>query len=270
MGGRGGKSGLFRGRGGLTDAGACGIFCGGHTPEKQEADLILLDIGNTHTRIARSDGAAIRILRTLATSELSTDDLPRGERIAAASVVPRAAERLESCGVMFVTAKNCGGLIDFSGVDAAALGADRAANAIAAAEFYELPVLVVDCGSAITCELVDEGRRFLGGAIAPGRMLQRRALHAGTAQLPEVALATTMPTGMGRTTAEAIRLGVDAGAVGMVRELARIMGNAAKLHTIVLTGGDAKFFAPEFPEWKLAPEEFTLHGVRLAAEKLFF
>jgi len=232
--------------------------------------LILLDIGNTHTRIAQSDGAKIRILRTLATAELSADDLPRGERIAAASVVPRAAERLAGRGVEFVTAENCGGLIDFSAVDAAALGADRAANAIAAAEFYELPVLVIDCGSAITCELVDERRRFLGGAIAPGRMLQRRALHTGTAQLPEIALAETPPDGLGQTTAEAISLGVDAGAVGMVREFARIMGKSVKLRTMVLAGGDAKFFAAAFPDWELAPEDFTLQGVRLAAEKRFF
>ena len=232
--------------------------------------MILLDIGNTHTRIAQSCGAAIRILRTLPTSELSAADLPENERIAAASVVPQAAARLAGRGVEFITAKNCGGLIDFSAVDASALGADRAANAIAAAEFYELPVLVIDCGSAITCELVDEEKKFLGGAIAPGRMLQRRALHTGTAQLPEVALAETLPTGPGRTTAEAIRLGVDAGAVGTVRELARIMGKNLNLRTVVLAGGDAKFFAPEFPEWQVAPEEFTLQGVRLAAEKLIF
>ena len=232
--------------------------------------MILLDIGNTHTRIAQSDGAAICILRTLPTAELAAADLPEAERIAAASVVPQAAERLKPRGVVFVTATNCGGLVDFSAVDATSLGADRAANAIAAAEFYELPALVIDCGSAITCELVDENRRFLGGAIAPGRMLQRRALHMGTAQLPEIALAATPPTGTGRTTAEAISLGVDAGAVGIVRELARIMGNAAKIRTVILTGGDAKFFAAAFPEWRLAPEDFTLQGVRLAAEKLIF
>lgn len=232
--------------------------------------MILLDIGNTHTRIARSDGAAVRILRTVATAELSERDLPADDRIAAVSVVPHAAERLSARRIEFITAKNCGGLIDFSTVDAATLGADRVANAIAAAEFCELPALVIDCGSAITCELVDAGRKFLGGAIAPGRLLQRRALHAGTAQLPEIAPAETLPTAPGRTTAAAISLGVGAGAIGMVRELARIMGKAAQLHTVILTGGDAKFFAPEFPEWWAAPEEFTLHGVRLAAEKLIF
>ena len=232
--------------------------------------MILLDIGNTHTRIARSDGAAVRILRILPTAELCAADLPADEVAAAASVVPEAAARLAGRAVEFVTAENCGGLIDFSGVDAATLGADRVANAVAAAEFYELPALVVDCGSAITCELVDEKRKFLGGAIAPGRLLQRKALRAGTAQLPEIALAEKLPAGPGRTTAEAIRLGVDAGAVGMVREFARIMGKTAKLRSVVLAGGDAGFFASAFPEWSMAPADFTLQGIRLAAEKMIF
>ena len=232
--------------------------------------MILLDIGNTHTRIARNDGAAVRILRILPTAELCAADLPADEQIAAVSVVPDAAARLASRKVGFVTAENCGGLIDFSGVDATTLGADRVANAIAAAEFYELPALVVDCGSAITCELVDEGRKFLGGAIAPGRLLQRKALRSGTAQLPEIALAETLPATPGANTEEAIRLGVDTGTVGMVRELARIMGKAAKLRSVVLAGGDAGFFAAAFPEWSAAPADFTLQGVRLAAEKLFF
>jgi hypothetical protein len=34
--------------------------------------------------------------------------------------------------------------------------------------------------------------------------------------------------------------------------------------TVILTGGDARFLAPEFPEAVLADEFFTLHGIRLA------
>ena len=236
----------------------------------EENEVLLLDIGNTHTRIGCSDGTAIRLLRTLPTADLTAEDLPKDARIAAASVEPRAAERLSARKIAFVTAENCGDLIDFSAVDASTLGADRVANAIAAAEFYELPALVIDCGSAITCELVDEKRRFLGGAIAPGRMLQRRILHAGTAQLPETELAAEVLRRPGRTTREAIRLGVDAGALGMVRELAEIMGKALPLRNIILAGGDAGFFAREFPNWKVAPEDFTLRGVLLAAERMFF
>jgi len=232
--------------------------------------LLLLDIGNTHTRIARSDGNAIRLLRILPTAELTAADLPEESPVAAASVEPRAAERLSARKIGFVTAENCGGLIDFSQVDGSTLGADRVANAVAAVELYPLPALVIDCGSAITCELVDERRRFLGGAIAPGRGLQRRILHTGTAQLPEAELAAAVTFRPGRTTLEAIRLGVDAGALGMVRELAEVMRKSLPLRSVILTGGDAGFFARHFPEWSVAPEDFTLRGVLLAAKRMFF
>ena len=226
--------------------------------------MILLDIGNTHTRIAESRGDAVTILRTVPTAELVPEMIPPGE-VAAASVAPWAAERLRSRRIEYIGARNCRGLIDFSLVAADTLGADRVANAVAAAECYPLPALVVDCGSAITFELVDARRRFLGGAILPGRVLMRRALNTGTAQLPEVPLADAPPERPGANTADAIRLGVDGGAIGMVREVADRLRSGIELATVVLTGGDAGFFAPHFPGWKLAAPEFTLQGIRLAA-----
>ena len=66
-------------------------------------------------------------------------------------------------------------------------------------------------------------------------------------------------------TATAIRWGVDAGAVGMVRELAERIGRTIGVERVILTGGDAGFFARAFPDWEVAPPDFTLQGVRLAA-----
>ena len=226
--------------------------------------MILLDIGNTHTRIAESRGRTVKILRTVLTTELAAEMLPPGE-VAAASVAPWAAERLQCRKIDFIGAGNCRNLIDFSLVASDTLGADRVANAVAVAEYYPLPALVVDCGSAITFELVDERRRFLGGAILPGRALMRKALNAGTAQLPAVPLDDGIPEHPGRNTQEAIRLGVDGGAIGMVREVSRRLMAGLELQSVVLAGGDAAFFAPHFPDWSVAAPEFTLQGIRLAS-----
>ena len=226
--------------------------------------MILLDIGNTHTRIAESRGETVTLLRTVPTAELVPEMIPPGE-VAAASVAPWAAERLYSRRIAYSGARNCRNLIDFSLVAADTLGADRVANAVAAAEYYPLPALVVDCGSAITFELVDARRRFLGGAILPGRLLMRKALNTGTAQLPEVPLTDAPPERPGKNTIDAIQLGVDGGALGMVREVAGRLSSGIELASVVLTGGDAGFFAPHFPGWQLAEPEFTLQGIRLAA-----
>ncbi len=61
------------------------------------------------------------------------------------------------------------------------LGADRVAAAAGA--LSSVPVLVVDAGTAVTEDLVADGR-FLGGNISPGLSLRFRALNGFTSRLP--------------------------------------------------------------------------------------
>ena len=169
--------------------------------------MILLDIGNTHTRIACAEGEKITLLRTLKTAELTAAVIPADpEGVWGASVVPAAAAKLPD--VRFINASLAGKILDFSCVDSSTIGADRLANAVAALD-YGTPALVLDCGSAVTIELVDEELRFRGGAIAPGRKMLRQALHANTAQLPEIPLSSRLPVFPGPNTVEALRFGID-------------------------------------------------------------
>ena len=222
----------------------------------------LLDIGNTHTRIAvtEADGR-IELLRSCRSSELSSDWLPPGLPVLAASVNPAAARRLTGVEIKFISAADCGGLLDFSLVDGSTVGADRVANAAALVATGPLPALSVDCGTAITIEAVDERRRFRGGAIAPGRRLMFDSLSGGTAQLPAVFCGVSAPFEVGCDTASAIRFGVERGAVGMVRELLAVAVGQFSPRRVVLTGGDADFFAASLPELERAADDFTLRGL---------
>jgi type III pantothenate kinase len=220
--------------------------------------MILLDIGNTHSRIAVAEGDKITVLRTLCTEELSLQDIPEDKEGAwGASVVPAAAARLEK--VTFINAALAGKILDFSCVDSTTIGADRLANAVAALD-YGTPVLVLDCGSAVTIELVDSQKRFLGGAIAPGRKMLRRALHTDTAQLPEIPLSSRLPVFPGPNTAEALRFGIDRGAAGAARELIEACDKCYGKFNKIVTGGDAEFFALAL-DLPAAPVDFTLRGV---------
>jgi len=229
--------------------------------------MLLLDVGNTATRIALWDGKKIGAIRRIPTADLTSAQLPPGIPLAGACVVPDAWKRLETDDRprFRLSADNCGNLLDFSRMDASTLGADRIANAIALAETFPLPGAVIDCGTAITMELVDAERRFLGGAILPGRNLLRRALFSGTAQLPELPLANDIPDAPGTNTCSAMKLGMDRGSIGAVREMLAVAEKFLGSFTLVFTGGDAPFFAKAFPEAVLAPEDFTLQGVLLAA-----
>ena len=143
-------------------------------------------------------------------------------------------------------------------------GVDRVLNVAAAYEQMGKACVVVDAGTAVTVDICNDDGSFLGGAIAPGAQTQLDALHERTAKLPRVELATPKQT-FGKTTGEAIQLGVYHGIRGMVKEL--VESYATEQGTwpdIIATGGDA---AVLFADWELvhaiAPD-LTLYGIALA------
>lgn len=67
----------------------------------------------------------------------------------------------------------------------ATLGRDRLAAAVGAAVLWPgRNVLIVDCGTAVTIDLVTADGTFRGGCISPGLRSRFRALHDYTAALP--------------------------------------------------------------------------------------
>ena len=228
--------------------------------------VLLLNIGNTHTCIAEADNGKISFLRKIPTVELNIEMLPAAMPIAAATVVPDFCARFSRRGIFWLE-PGCRCDIDLSQVDSSTLGADRVANLIALGAGGALPALCIDFGTAITFELLDEHKVFRGGAIAPGRMLLRNSLHDYTAQLPLISLKTPPPTGPGTATGEQMLLGINGGAVGMVKELIQVMRRSVNGDLrIFATGGDAEFFIKNIPEIEYAGDDFTLMGILKAWE----
>src|SRR5688572_17309435 len=120
------------------------------------------------------------------------------------------------------------------------VGADRIVNALAAAELYGGPAIVVDMnGTATIFDVVDEDGAYIGGAIAPGVELSLEALSRRGAQLRAVELAT--PRGViGKGTVEAIQSGVvfgfAGGVDGIVRRIIDELGLVGEEVTVVVTG----------------------------------
>ena len=236
----------------------------------------LANIGNTHTQTALLTADGPGPVHCQPTAELLQGSLPplladNDTPVLAATVVPAAREHIDAActGVTWLHAGMDLGL-DFSGVDTASFGADRVANCLAAAAVH-LPVIVVDCGTAITTEVVSADGRVLGGVILPGRALARRALHRGTAQLPEVPLAHTPPTVLGRDTQAAIQAGVDTGLLGA---LTRILEDSRRAlegtPRVLVAGGDAAFFVDGLRAAgvEAAPPDLTLRGLAAAATQI--
>ncbi len=231
---------------------------------------IILNIGNTHVQSGRWVDGTIECVSCVSTAFFDPGAYPEDAPMAVACVVPETLEKLKPRKDLFVLDAESVTGVDFSNVDASKIGADRVANAVAAAKFAKLPVIVIDCGTALTIDVIDSGPTFRGGAIAPGRRILRKALGAFTAQLPEIGLDTNNTEAIGKNTIEAIAGGVDTGAIGMVREIV----NKMKLELgveycqTIAVGGDAEFFCGNILDLSYGGKDFTLRGVALAWESI--
>lgn len=129
--------------------------------------------------------------------------------------------------------------------DPGQLGVDRWLAVLAAHRRDPSPALVVDCGSAVTLDLLGAGGQHLGGYILPGLELMRRALFADTdAVKVEGGFTAGMSLEPGVTTEEAVSRGLPAMVLGaMDRALGHLRQREEVEPLLWLTGGDGAFFA---------------------------
>lgn len=142
--------------------------------------------------------------------------------------------------------------------DGASLGPDRIVAALAACWLADGPAIIVDCGTAVTVDVADPERGFLGGAIAPGYAVLARALAREGAMLPLVETEGAVPRYPGHSTAQAIRLGVEAAFSGAVLRLVTFARRDMPAAPVFVTGGDAERAAAVL-DGDVRPESRLLH-----------
>ena len=98
-----------------------------------------------------------------------------------------------------------------------AVGLDRLCNAVAvnSRKLQGVAAVIIDAGTAVTVDYVDEAGVFQGGAILPGLWIMAELLHRHTALLPlmkrgelKQMIASTRPPG--KSTLEAMAVGIAA------------------------------------------------------------
>ncbi|WPO80486.1 type III pantothenate kinase [Flavobacterium sp. KACC 22761] len=141
------------------------------------------------------------------------------------------------------------------------LGIDRMILAAGATlQFPKKNRLVIDAGTCITYDFIDENDNYLGGAISPGLRLRYESLHQFTAKLP--LLTFEEPENyVGNSTQQAIHSGVVNGFVyeidGFIDEYRAAFSN----FIIILTGGDAEFLAKRLKNTIFANSNFLLESL---------
>jgi type III pantothenate kinase len=192
--------------------------------------ILTIDIGNTSTSIGCFRNGRVSQVKHCRSRFKTADEvqllLPAAavDTVVVASVVPPVNARwkrlIKRCGLpdpLMVTHRaELGVNIDYP--KPANIGADRLANAAAAARLLGTPSVVCDFGTALTFDVIDAERGYIGGVICPGLPLMFDYLAEKTALLPHVAPSRTRSV-VGRSTRQAMQIGARIGYRGMVREI---------------------------------------------------
>ena len=146
------------------------------------------------------------------------------------------------------------------------VGADRLVNAVAAKEKYGAPLIVVDLGTAITLDVIDENGAYIGGAIAPGLTIAMETLFTKTAKLPQVGLSVPSRV-IGKNTMDAIRSGIMYGFAGLIDSLVeRIQVEMGAKCPVVATGGHSTVLSELSRSIDYVEPALTLEGLRILYE----
>lgn len=245
---------------------------------------LLLDIGNSRIKWGVFDGGAIRrtghvrqsAIRERGLAALASR-LPRNVdtafacNVAGASLASELARLVKShcnCDVKYARseAQDCG--VTNSYRQPGRLGADRWVAMIAARAACDTSSIVVDAGTAITIDALDDDGRHLGGQILPGLALMTESLNANTSDIPRIR--RRLPSrGMKifvNSTATAVSQGVMGAAVGAVERATRVLREDGYDPTIFLTGGDAPCLLGALAEEPVHRPNLVLEGLACILE----
>jgi type III pantothenate kinase len=253
--------------------------------------LLAVDIGNTNVKLGAFDGAELTATWRLETDAVRMPDeyavlldwllQRRGLTfndiggISMSSTVPAMVPTIRelvqnyfqpTCELVEVKATGNTGVtiaIDNPGE----MGPDRIVDALAVAELYRLPAIIVDFGTATTFDAVDREGRLLGMSLAPGLRTAMDGLFQRAARLSRIELGPPQDV-IGKNTVAALRSGWVYGYVGLVEGLVtRIKAQLGPDALVIATGGLADYVLSETKIVDVHDPTLTLKGLRLYYER---
>ncbi len=145
---------------------------------------------------------------------------------------------------------------------AATLGSDRLAAAMASYSLYpNTNVLTIDAGTCIKYNFTNAQNQYLGGAISPGIGMRFKALHQFTSKLPLVPFDETSVDLIGNNTIQSIQSGVLNGAIAEMDGMIDAYKTKYTQFLVLLTGGNADFFAKRLKNSIFAHQNLVLKGL---------
>ena len=209
---------------------------------------LIIDQGNTTTKIALFDDDKIREIKTFAnSSEEAVKQYIESLSFCEAICSSVSSQNNELLNILservpkFIRLNHSTPLpIQIEYETPQTLGVDRIAGAVGAREINSsAPLLVIDAGTAITYDYVTSEGVYKGGNIAPGISIRFKSLNQYTKSLPLVESSEHYPS-LGCDTKTAILSGVMSGVVyeceGYIAKISKKEPNL----NVIITGGDHK------------------------------
>ena len=242
---------------------------------------LLMDVGNTRIKWGVSDGGEIRRTGHIAQAQIRdgglqvlTTRIPRHvdevfvSNVAGTTFATRLSGVVGShCDrtVRFARSVRSGWGVTNSYTQPRRMGVDRWVAMVGAWAEVQAACLVVDAGTAITIDAIDDDGQHLGGQISPGVVTMASALASATSDIPDVRPAPARgdaDLGMfGRNTAAAVREGAQNAVAGAVDRAMRTLQSNAYEPVIVLTGGDSSRILNALCEPPLHRPHLVLKGL---------
>ncbi len=245
--------------------------------------LLAIDCGNTNTVFAIWDGEKFLCTLRTSTHHARTADayftwystLVKHYGIEVditdviiSSTVPRVvfnlrvfADRFFGCRPLVVGKPDCLLPADPRVDEGTIVGPDRIVNAAGAYARHGGDLIVVDFGTATTCDVVAKDGAYIGGIIAPGVNLSLEALHMAAAALPHIDISKPEKV-IGTNTVDCMQSGVFWGYIALVKECcARIKAEREREMTVIGTGGLAPLFAETEELFDVIEDDLTMHGL---------
>ena len=248
--------------------------------------LLVIDIGNTNVKMAvfkndeivmslrlatvvgkTSDEYGISVINLLAGGGISTADITA---VIMSSVNPNLNYTFEHMvGYYFKLKPMVVGAgiktgLNIKYADPHGLGSDRIVNSVAAYRTYGGPVIVVDCGTATTFNVISEKGEFLGGLISFGLKTGADSLSNCTAKLPKIELAAPQEV-VCKTTITNMQSGVINGFIGMVEYIIKKIKEETGYSTakVVATGGLSEIIDKSSGVIDIYDRTLTLRGLNI-------
>ena len=236
------------------------------------ADKLIVDIGNTRTKLALFHNDVLNDLQVFERPETGfveqvLEKYPdvQASILSAVRSYPREIELLlKQQGYFIQLDKETPLPFQNRYKTPGTLGKDRLAIAAGArSQFPGQNVLAIVAGTTVTFDFINSNGEYLGGSISPGLHMRLKALHTFTDQLPLIELREEAVDLIGTTTETAILSGI---VNGMAAEMDGIIDRYDKNYKslkIIFGGGDYKYFDKRLKNNIFATPNIVLKGLKV-------